>query len=173
MEAKNVMDKGITLFLLVTCLGRLPLSAQYQMLVLKKQSVTIRFDQGDRIKVQLRDGNTYTLRMDHIREFDFISQENDTIQFQSIKKIKFHNEDKKKYGLNFMLAGAALGAVYLINEPIFGTKNQTSLTGLRFISICSFGVGAFFYLTANTRIKLKGGKRIMAVKNDSPFYRKP
>jgi hypothetical protein len=173
VEAKNVMKRRIIFVLLITCLDHLSSFGQYQMLVMKGQNVTTRFDQGDRIKVQLKDGNTYTFRMDHVREFDFISQENDTIPFQRIAKIKFDNEDKRKYGLNFMLAGAALGAVYLINEPIFGTKNQTSLKGLRFVSICSFGVGAFFYLTANTRIKLKGRTRIMGVKPDSPFYRTP
>jgi hypothetical protein len=173
MEAKNVMNKKIVFFLLVICVNHVPLQAQYQMLVLKKQSVTVRFDQGDRIKVQLKDGNTYTFRMDHIREFDFISQESDTIPFQSIVKIKFFNEVKRKYGTTFMLAGAALGAVYLINEPIFGSKNRTSLNGLRFVSLCSIGVGAIFYLTANSKIRLKGRSRILAVKSDSQLYRSP
>ena len=167
------MNSKVAFLILLFCASHYLLVAQYQMVVLKGQNVTMRFDQGDFIRAQLKDGNIYNFRIDHIREFDFISQHNDTISFQAIKKIKLNSQSKKKYGVMFMVAGAALGGVYLINEPIYGAKNQTSLDGLRFVSLCSIGVGGIFFLTANSNIRLNGRSRILAIKNDSRLYRSP
>lgn len=164
--------KTLTGFLLWWLIFPGMISAQ-QILVMKNSKIISRFNPGDEIRFELKDQKkvTHHTYVGRIRDFDFITTNGDTIALNRISKLRFKNPGRRKYALAVAAAGVVLYGVYLLNKEAFSEDDGTSLKGLRFSALYGTGAAAFIFLTANSKIKLNGIKRLKAIRADSPLYR--
>lgn len=142
-----------------------------QLLVLKQGKVLARFDEGDEIFFQLKDQRqVHHSALQSIREFYFVTVNQDSIPFSRVYSLTFRSEARKKYGAVTMLTGAALLGVYGLNSLAFDEDTQ-SMRGLRTVGLFGIGFGALIYFTSQSTIKLTGIKRLKYASYDSPLYK--
>jgi hypothetical protein len=142
-----------------------------QLLIIKKGSVSFRYNPGDEIYFELKDQKQiHHTTIQNLREFYFTTVQGDTIQYQRIALLAFRNDARKKYGMSTAIAGAVLLGVYGLNSIAFD-PNTPAMRGLRLVGVLGIASGAIIYLTADKKMRLTNGRRLKYVTYDSPLYR--
>jgi hypothetical protein len=147
-----------------------PVAAQ-QLLIIRKGSVSFRYNAGDEIYFELKDQKQiHHTTIQNLREFYFTTVQGDTIQYQRIALVAFRNDARKKYGMTTAIAGAVLLGVYGLNSIAFD-ESSPAMRGLRLVGALGIVSGAIIYLTADKKMRLTNGRRLKYVTYDSPLYR--
>ena len=142
------------------------------MVVVKKGVVITRFNLGDDIRFVLKgDKQMYHAAILSIREFEFITLQKDTIQFNKIAKLKFRNKGALNYVKSTLLGSAGLTALHFALKKPFGDKNPQAVKGLAYAAGAGVVSTIFVLATTRTSMKLTGFKRLKFINYDSPMYK--
>lgn len=164
--------------LLIALCGCLVADAQKQVVVMKKDRVIQRYNQGDFIRYST--GKPKNFKYDQIVELTdtTIITRNDTIPYYKVKLIDTQGELQsgitlRKIGYFSIVAGVILPLADLINvELVQDHESSYSLDrGVGITSAALITTGAALLLIKKPYLKLQFKNRLMIVRHDSPLYK--
>ncbi len=146
-------------------------SAQ-QVLLLKHNHVTSRFNLGDEITFELKGSRqTYKTAILVMREFDFVTMQKDTIAYRDISKLKFFRPGLFKSATSTLVASAAISGLGAILHRPFGDKNPQAIRGMYAVGILGGITGVSQILMSRRVVRLNLNKRLKYISYESPLYR--
>jgi hypothetical protein len=166
------------LMLLIALCGCLVSEAQKQVVVMKKDRVIQRYNQGDFIRYSISKPKNF--KYDQIVELTdtTIITRNDTIPYYKVKLIDTQGELQsgitlRKIGYFSITAGVILPLADLINvELVQDQESSYSLDrGVGITSAALITTGAALLLIKKPYLKLQFKNRLMIVRQDSPLYK--
>lgn len=162
---------GVRSVLTIIFLLTWSLTCSQQLLLLKGGRILTRYNIGDEIYFELKDQRqVHHTSIASLREFDFITVNEDTIQLSRVASIHFKNYARRKYSRGILLTGAALIGVYYLNSIAFDTSSP-SMKGLYWVGVYGVAAGVVINLTSKKSVRLEGVKRLKCVPWDSPLIK--
>lgn len=119
------------LFVFIICIVTIPADAQ-QMIVVKRGHIQARFNLGDPIRYVSKDGETHNAAILHIREFEFITLQRDTVKFSDVTRLKFKNKQSWAFIKGTLIGSAGLLALHFALKEPYGDKNPQAVKGLAY-----------------------------------------
>jgi len=142
------------------------------MVVIKKGRIISRFNLGDEIRFTLKgDKQLHHTALLSIHEFEFITIQKDTIQYNQVAKLKFRNKGVWNYVKSTLVGSAGLMALHFALKGPYSSKNPQAVKGLAYAAGGGVVSVLFVLATSRTSVKLTGFKRLKFINYDSPLYR--
>ncbi|NJN41977.1 MAG: hypothetical protein HC811_06905 [Flammeovirgaceae bacterium] len=147
---------------------------QNQLVLLKHETVAIRFIEGDDFEYKRKSMNHYEKGyILSIGDFAVITNR-DTIEYASLERIRFPDGNKKhivtKLGKLLVIAGVGYLVVDLLNAYVFDVHSGVDEDVVKASAIMA-GTGAVLWLIPKNSVRLKTPYRLLKANPQSPFYR--
>lgn len=147
--------------------------AQKQFILLKRQTVVARFNEGEYIRLKLKNKSFKEGRIMQLQD-GLIITSNDTIPFISIDRINTKGRRSKStqadIGRLLMIAGVGYFAIDQVNT-LFFIEGQSGIDeGVAITSAALAGTGAILLLTRSPYLKVRG-LSMRTIDYTSRFYK--
>lgn len=155
-----------------TCLP-INLSAQKQLVILKKEKVIYRFYGGDEIVFSLKSDKKDVIKSYVNNIFDTAFQAHDVIiPYHKIERIYINKKTFwRDAGPKFIVAGVGYFLIDQFNTTVIQDEEASLNKGVTITSSVLVGAGAAMMLIQKKYQKIGGRYRLMMIEKGSVFYR--